>query len=252
MMRKTIDLNVDVAEGFERDIELLAYATSVNIACGWHAGDALTMRQVASEALWRGIAIGAHPGYPDRANFGRMSMAMSAEEVYAGVQYQIGALAAIVTGLGGQLTHVKPHGALYNDAERAPALANAIVRAVQDFDPTLVVFGLAGGRLIDVARSKGLTVFEEGFADRAYGADGKLLPRSEPGAVIEDIDVVCQQALDMVLAGQVLMIDGERADVHVQTLCLHGDGAHAVEFARALMSAFVDADVQVLAPCVGR
>lgn len=245
MSAKRIDLNVDLGEGFPHDAELLAYATSVNVACGWHAGDPLTMRRVTSEAIRRGVAIGAHPSFPDRENFGRTAMVLPPEEVYAGVQYQVGAHAAVVAGLSGRVTHVKPHGALYNQAEEDSDLARAIVHAIRDFDPELAVFGLAGGQLVRIAREEGLVAIDEGFADRAYTPAGKLVPRSEPNAVLDTDDEACRQAINMACDGRVRAFDGSWFEVKPQTLCLHGDGAHAVEFARMIRAALAETDVAV-------
>lgn len=245
MMRSTIDLNVDIGEGFAYDSELLEYATSVNVACGWHAGDPLTMRNTTSKAIQRGVAIGAHPSFPDRENFGRLPMHLPLEEVYADVQYQVGALAAVVAGLNGRVTHVKPHGALYNQAEEDADLARTIVRAVRDFDPQLAIFGLAGGQLVGIARDEGMTAIDEGFADRAYTAGGQLVPRSQPGAVLESDALACQQALSMVREGCTQASDGTWIEVRPQTLCLHGDGEHAVTFAQRLKEVFSAAGVRI-------
>lgn len=249
MSGKRIDLNVDLGEGFPHDAELLAYATSVNVACGWHAGDPLTMRRVTSEAIRRGVAIGAHPSFPDRENFGRTAMVLPPEEVYAGVQYQVGAHAAVVAGLSGRVTHVKPHGALYNQAEEDSDLARAIVHAIRDLDPELAVFGLAGGQLVRIAREEGLVAIDEGFADRAYTPVGKLVPRSEPNAVLDSDDEACRQAINMACDDRVRACDGNWIEVKPQTLCLHGDGAHAVEFARMIRAALAETNVAV-APAV--
>ncbi|EDT05865.1 LamB/YcsF family protein [Burkholderia ambifaria IOP40-10] len=235
-MRK-IDLNVDLGEGSGNDLAMLEYATSVNIACGWHAGDAWTMRTVVKAALERGIAVGAHPGYPDRENFGRRSMELTYEEIYAGVQYQVGALDGIVRAIGGRLVHVKPHGALYNDAERSIAVCRAIVCSVRDLDPSLVIYGLAGGQLVRVARELGMQAYDEAFADRGYAADGRLLPRAEPGAVIHDVDEVTRRVSDLLTTGTVRARDGNRIRLSPQTLCLHGDGERAVIFAQTVHAA---------------
>ncbi|WP_323123183.1 5-oxoprolinase subunit PxpA [Burkholderia alba] len=243
----SIDLNVDVGEGFSQDIELLNYATSANIACGWHAGDVVTMQRITSEALRRGVAIGAHPSYPDRENFGRSPMILPPAEIYVSVQYQVGALVAIAKGLGGRLSHVKPHGALYNDAERDTDVANAIVRAVRDYDPSLAVFGLAEGQLVDAARRAGLVAFGEVFADRGYTEDGKLIPRSEPGALLESDEIACQQVLDMVLRHRVMTRGGGWACVRPETLCLHGDGDHALKFASRIQAVLIADGVRIVA-----
>ncbi|QIE30270.1 5-oxoprolinase subunit A (plasmid) [Caballeronia sp. SBC2] len=245
MTSKTIDLNVDIGEGFEHDIALLDFASSANIACGWHAGDASTMKRVAGEALRRGVAIGAHPGYPDRENFGRTAMNLPPEDVYSGVQYQIGALSAIVSSLGGRLAHVKPHGALYNEAERHRHLAYAIVQAVLDFNPELAIFGLAGGQLVRIAREAGLSAVEEVFADRGYMPDGQLVPRTEPGALLENDAAACEQALGMVRDELVRARDGSWIQVCPDTVCLHGDGPHAVTFAKQICAALDKANIAV-------
>ncbi|MEX3555502.1 MAG: 5-oxoprolinase subunit PxpA [Burkholderia gladioli] len=234
---RAIDLNVDLGEGYGNDLALLDYATSVNVACGWHAGDASTMRTVVEEALKRGIAVGAHPSYPDREHFGRRSMEMTYDEIYAGVQYQVGALNGIVHALGGSLAHVKPHGALYNDAERRVTTSRAIVCAVRDLDPSLMIYGLAGGQLVRVAREYGLQARDEAFADRGYGADGCLVPRAEPGAVIHDIGEVARRVGELMATGTVQAQNGQRLSLSAQTLCLHGDGEHAVTFAQTVHAA---------------
>ena len=229
-----IDLNADLGEGAGNDEALLALVSSANIACGWHAGDASTMRQCVRWALDKGVAIGAHPSFPDRENFGRSTMHLPPEEITAGVLYQVGALAAIVKAEGGTLAHVKPHGQLYNQAVKEPELAAAIVEAVRRFDPSLKFFGLAGSGMIDAARRAGLTPVEEVFADRGYLPDGSLVPRSQPGALIEDEEQSLAQTLSLVRDHQVRAIDGSTVAVNAQSVCLHGDGAHALAFARRI------------------
>lgn len=233
-----VDLNADLGEGCGSDAELLTLISSANIACGFHAGDAQTMRECVREALKNGVAIGAHPGFADRENFGRTAMNVSAETIYAQMLYQIGALHAITRAEGGQLRHVKPHGALYNQAAKAPALAEAIARAVHDVDPGLILVGLAGSALIRAGQRAGLLTREEVFADRGYQADGRLVPRTEPGALIADEEHALAQTLEMVLRGRVKSLSGEWATVQAQTVCLHGDGEHALAFARRLRNEF--------------
>ncbi|MGG1948388.1 5-oxoprolinase subunit PxpA [Trinickia sp. NRRL B-1857] len=245
MAKNTIDLNVDIGEGFAHDVELLDYATSVNVACGWHAGDPLTMRNITSEAIQRGIAIGAHPSFPDRENFGRVPMDLSLEEVYAGVQYQVGALAAVVAGLSGRVTHVKPHGALYNQAEQDADLAQTIVRAVRDVDSEMAIFGLAGGQLVRIAREEGLVAIDEGFADRAYTSTGKLVPRSQSNAMLGCKELACAQAIRMVLDGRVRTEDGSDVGIDVQSICLHGDTPNALAFARMVRTELAKANIIV-------
>ena len=229
-----IDLNADLGEGAGSDEALLGLVSSANIACGWHAGDAKTMRQCVRWAIEHGVAIGAHPSFPDRENFGRSTMHLPPDEIVANVLYQVGALAAIVKAEGGKLSHVKPHGQLYNQAVKEPELADALCEAVRRFDPSLRFFGLAGSNMIDAARRAGLTPVEEVFADRGYMPDGSLVPRSQPGALIEDEEQSLDQTLSLVRDRKVTAIDGSTVPVNAQTVCLHGDGAHALAFARRI------------------
>ncbi|KLN54770.1 5-oxoprolinase subunit PxpA [Variovorax paradoxus] len=229
-----IDLNADLGEGAGSDEALLGLVSSANIACGWHAGDAKTMRQCVRWAIEHGVAIGAHPSFPDRENFGRSTMHLPPDEIVANVLYQVGALAAIARAEGGKLSHVKAHGQLYNQAVKEPELADALCEAVRRFDPSLRFFGLAGSGMIDAARRAGLTSVEEVFADRGYMPDGSLVPRSQPGALIEDEEQSLAQTLSLVRDRKVTAIDGSIVPVNAQTVCLHGDGAHALAFARRI------------------
>lgn len=233
-----IDLNADLGEGCGSDAALLQLVSSVNIACGFHAGDAQTMRECVREALKNGVAVGAHPSFPDRENFGRTAMQLPPETVYAQMLYQCGALAAIVRAEGGRMLHVKPHGMLYNQAAVDPQLADAIARAVRDCDPALILVGLAGSELIRAAKRLNLATREEVFADRGYQDDGTLVPRSQPGALIADEDSALAQTLGMVLSGKVKSVNGHDVALCAQTVCLHGDGEHALVFARRLREAF--------------
>lgn len=242
-----IDLNADLGEGCDNDEALLALVSSANIACGWHAGDAKTMRQCVRWAIDNGVAIGAHPSFPDRENFGRSEMNLPLDEVIAGMLYQIGALAAIVKAEGGRLTHVKPHGALYNQAVKDPALADALCEAVRRFDPSLKFFGLAGSGMIEAATRAGLQPVEEVFADRAYNADGSLVSRKLPGALIEsDADAIAQ-TLSLVRDHRVTAIDGSTVPVNAQSVCLHGDGAHALAFAQRIRERLASEGISVRA-----
>jgi UPF0271 protein len=243
----SVDLNADLGEGAADDAELLALVSSANIACGWHAGDARLMQATVSAALARGVAIGAHPSYPDRENFGRSEMQLAPADVRADLIYQIGALQALVHAAGGRLHHVKPHGALYNQAARDPALADAVVAAVRDVDPALAIYGLAGGELPRAAERAGLRAVAEAFADRGYRADGSLVPRNQPGALIDDASEAVARTLRMVREGVVVAVTGETVALQAQTLCLHGDGPHALAFARALHAALNQAGVQLRA-----
>jgi len=198
-------------------------------------------------AIEHGVAIGAHPSFPDRENFGRSTMHLPPDEIVANVLYQVGALAAIVKAEGGTLTHVKPHGQLYNQAVKEPELADALCEAVRRFDPSLKFFGLAGSGMIDAARRAGLTPVEEVFADRGYMPDGSLVPRSQPGALIEDEEQSLAQTLSLVRDRKVTAIDGSTVPVNAQTVCLHGDGAHALAFARRIRDSLQQEGIAVRA-----
>lgn len=240
-----IDLNADVGEGCGDDAAILACVSSANIACGWHAGDIATMRAAVRAALIYGVAIGAHPSFPDRENFGRSAMQRTAAQVHADIHAQLAALATIVQEEGGRLAHVKPHGALYNQAARDPVLADAIAGAVRDFDPALKLMGLSGSALTAAARSHGLVAVEEVFADRGYLADGSLAPRGTPGAVIEDADTALAQTLQLVEHGSVCSLGGQRIALRADSVCLHGDGTHALHFARLLRQALLARGVTI-------
>lgn len=233
-----IDLNADVGEGCNSDVELLTLVSSANIACGFHAGDALMMLACVRESLKNGVAVGAHPSFPDRDNFGRTAMQLPPETVYAQTLYQVGALAAIVQAEGGLLRHVKPHGMLYNQAATDSVLADAIARAVLAVNPALILVGLAGSELIRAGERLGLPTRQEVFADRGYQASGQLVPRSQPGALIANEEQALAQTLEMIQRGRVRSIEGQWTSVNAQTVCLHGDGEHALAFARRLRAAF--------------
>ena len=242
-----VDLNADLGEGAPHDAELLALVSSANIACGWHAGDARLMQATVVAALAQGVALGAHPSYPDRENFGRSEMQLTPDEVRADLIYQIGALDALVRAAGGRLHHVKPHGALYNQAARDPALADAVADAVLAVSPGLALYGLAGSELLRAAERAGLRAVAEVFADRGYRADGSLVPRSQPGAFVHDTAEAVARTLTMVREGVVQAATGEMVPLQAQTICLHGDGPHALAFARAIHQALEQAGVQLRA-----
>ena len=242
-----IDLNADLGEGCGSDEALLDLVSSANIACGWHAGGASAMRECVRWAVAKGVAIGAHPSFYDRESFGRKEMDLPAEEIYAGMLYQMGALAAIARAEGGKVVHVKPHGALYNQAAKSQAISEAIVTAVRDFDPALRVFGLAGSKLVSAAREVGLVAIEEVFADRGYRADGSLVPRSQPGALLDDEEEVLTRVLVMAKDRQVQAVSGEWVAINAQTVCLHGDGDHALAFAKRIRGALETSGISVTA-----
>jgi len=246
----TIDLNCDMGESFGawkmgHDAEVLPHVTSANIACGYHAGDPATMRKTVAAALQHGVAIGAHPGLPDLAGFGRRNMAVRPEEAYDMVVVQVGAMAATAASQGARLHHVKAHGALYNMAARDRELASAIAQAVFDVDSSLVFYALASSVQVDAAREAGLEVAQEVFADRSYQQDGSLTPRTQPGAMIEDAQASVRQVLRMVTEGKVRTMQGSDIDVRADTLCIHGDQPGAVDFARAIRAALEEAGVSV-------
>jgi len=251
-MTRILDLNCDLGESFGAwrlgdDAGVLPHVCSANIACGFHAGDPQTMRATVALALAHGVALGAQPGWPDLVGFGRRALAATPAETYAIVLYQIGALAAFANAAGARLAHVKPHGALYNQAARDRALADAVAQAILDFDPALILFGLAGSALVEAGRALGLTVAREAFADRRYQADGSLTPRGQPGALIDDIDAAVAQALRIATRGEAIAIDGTPIAIAADTLCVHGDRPDAAEFARRLRRALDAAGVQVSA-----
>lgn len=228
-----IDLNADLGEGYGNDEALLEVVTSANVACGWHAGDAATMEATVRAALARGVAVGAHPSYPDREHFGRRNMQRAADDITNDVVAQLEELDIVARRCSARLVHVKAHGALYNRAARDRDVADAISRAVVEFDPRLRLVGLAGGEQIASAHRHGLRAVEEVFADRGYTAEGALIPRGEPGALIEDAAVAAAAALSFV----------ERGVGH--TICIHGDGPHATSFAHAIRRALSGAGVEI-------
>ena len=248
-----IDLNADIGESFGvwrmgHDTDLVPLVSSANIACGYHAGDSRTMTDSVEHCLRHGVAVGAHPSYPDREGFGRREMALSPREIREAVLYQVGALAGIAAAAGGRLVHVKPHGALYNRAAIDAAAAEAIACAVRDLDSSLALVGLAGSLLPAAGRAAGLRVLEEGFADRRYTARGLLASRGEARAMIEDPGEAEAQVLAMVCGGEVSAIGGEPVRLRIDTVCLHGDGPQAVVFARQLRAALARAGIVVRAP----
>ena len=235
----SIDLNCDLGESFGRwslgnDEAVMESITSANVACGYHAGDPAVMRRTVRLARRARVAVGAHPGLPDLAGFGRRPMGVTPDEVEDLVLYQVGALAAIAKAEGVGLQHVKPHGALYNMAVADRALADAIARAVAAFDPALILFALPGTELLRAGQAAGLPVAPEGFADRAYEEDGSLTPRSRPGAVIHDPDEVVRRAVKMAREGVVVSTTGEEIPMRVATICTHGDTPGSHELTRRL------------------
>ncbi|TAN04244.1 MAG: LamB/YcsF family protein [Rhodanobacteraceae bacterium] len=247
---KTIDLNADLGESFGAwrmgdDAGVMPWISSANIACGFHAGDPAIMRATVALCAEHGVAIGAHVSLPDLQGFGRREMKIPPADVYAQTLYQLGALHAFVLAAGTHLHHIKPHGALYNMAARDRRLADAIAAAVHDFSPTLILVGLAGSALVDAGRDAGLPVQREGFCDRRYRADGSLMPRSEAGAVIEDVDAAVAQAVSIASHGEATASDGTAVHIDADTLCVHGDRANAAAFAERLRRALETAGLRV-------
>jgi 5-oxoprolinase (ATP-hydrolysing) subunit A len=247
-----IDLNCDMGELPEAIADgtqeaLMPSLTSVNIACGGHAGDAQTMQTTIAQALRWKLAIGAHPGYPDRANFGRLELKLSPEAVADSVYEQVRALAEVAERCGVRLTHVKPHGALYNQAVHNRQLAEAIAKGVARWGRDVVLVGLAASPMLDVFREAGFPVAAEAFADRRYEPDGTLRSRKHPDALIRDPDEAGRQALSIVQRGTVIAHDGNQVAVNAQTICIHGDTPGAPQIAAGVAKALAQAGV-TLAP----
>lgn len=245
-----VDLNSDLGESFGlyqmgNDAAILQKVSSANIACGFHAGDPNVMRKTVQLALTNDCAIGAHPGLPDLVGFGRRKMAITPDEAYNMVLYQVGALAAFVKAEGGRLQHVKPHGALYNLSAVDSALAEAIASAVYKFDATLVLMGLAGSESITAAQRIGLKTASEVFADRTYQDDGSLTPRSRADAMIANEEAAIQQVLQMVTAGTVKTVSGKVIPVAAESVCIHGDGVKALLFAEKIRQALEQSGIKI-------
>jgi UPF0271 protein len=249
-MSKKIDLNCDMGESFGvyslgNDEALMDLITSANIACGTHAGDPLVMDRTVRLAAQHGVGIGAHPGFPDLAGFGRRAMQLTPEEIENTVLYQVGALAAFARAVGVELAHVKPHGALYNMAARDIEVARAVARGVARAGEDIIVVGLAESVMIDAAREAGLRAAREGFADRAYEADGSLRSRKLAGALIHDPEAAAERAVRIARDGAVTAYTGEEIPLRVDTLCVHGDTPGAVEIVTAIRQRLADAGIEV-------
>ncbi|MFF8019174.1 5-oxoprolinase subunit PxpA [Streptomyces sp. NPDC007929] len=246
----SIDLNADLGEGFGRwrltdDEQLLSVVTSANVACGFHAGDAVTMRRVCELAAERGVRIGAQVSYRDLAGFGRRAMDVPPAELAAEVAYQIGALEVFARAAGARVAYVKPHGALYNRVVHDEAQAAAVVDGVLLADAALPVLGLPGSRLLELAGKAGLPVVGEAFADRAYTDTGTLVPRGVEGAVVADPEAVVERSVSMARSGEVVARSGTRIEVRARSLCLHGDTPGAVDLARRVRERLTACGVRV-------
>lgn len=231
------DINCDMGEGIGNDAAIMPFVSSANIACGFHAGDEYTMYDTILLAKKYEAGVGAHPSFFERENFGRTEIILPVNEIYALVQQQITLLQSIATKHDVLVKHVKPHGALYNMSAKDAAIARVIALAVRDYDTSLVLFGLSGSHSITEAQKLGLATKSEVFADRTYQDDGRLTPRSETNALITNISEAVQQVLQMVDEKNVKTISGKLIPVIAETVCIHGDGAHAIEFARAIHEA---------------
>jgi UPF0271 protein len=250
-MGMKVDLNADLGESFGRyklglDEEVMNYITSASVATGWHAGDPLVMRKTVRLAKEKGVAVGAHPGYPDLLGFGRRYMKLTYDEARNYILYQVGALYAFVRAEGLELQHVKPHGALYNALVKEEELARGVIEGIADFDRNLIFVTLSGSKPAEIAEEMGVKVAHEVFADRAYNPDGTLVSRSKPGAVIEDKEEIAERVISMVKDGGVRAINGEWVELKVDTICLHGDNPKAVEIAAHIRKVLEEEGIKVV------
>jgi 5-oxoprolinase (ATP-hydrolysing) subunit A len=244
----SIDLNCDLGEGIGHDEAIMPFISSANIACGYHAGDEKTMQNTILLCIKHQVAIGAHPSFNDKENFGRREINCSTDEVYELVSKQIHTLHSIALKNGARLSHVKPHGALYNMSAKNISIANAIARAVRDFDRLLILYGLSGSHSINEGKAVGLKTASEVFADRTYQDDGSLTSRQHPEALIENVSHAVHQVLQMIKEDTVTSFAGKKLLIVAQTICLHGDGKNAVEFARKINEALHENEILVAPP----
>ena len=243
----SIDLNADLGEGYESDVELMQLVSSCNIACGGHTGDAHSMLATVNLAIDSDVAIGAHPSYPDRAGFGRTACFCAGDELAKSLIKQIDSLNNVVREAGARLRHVKPHGALYNDANKDDTLANIVVLAALAVSPQVAIVGPPDGALQRVAEGLEMDFVAEGFVDRAYAPDGSLVSRSEPHAVHEQVNTITTQALRLAMDGEVTADNGDVISIAAQTLCLHGDTPNAAELGRAVRDVLSKSGVDIRA-----
>ncbi len=247
---KKVDLNCDLGESFGAytiglDARVIPHISSANVACGYHAGDPAVMRKTVAMAARAGVAVGAHPGFPDLVGFGRRNMTVSPDEAYEYMLYQLGALSAFAKAAGVRLQHVKPHGALYNMAGKDAALAAAIARAIYDFDPSLILLGLSGSAMLTEGEKLGLRCAKEVFADRGYNEDGSLVNRKLPGAMITDENLAIERVLRMLEHGEVEAVTGKVIPIEADSVCVHGDNERAVEFVTKIRAAIEAHGMQV-------
>jgi UPF0271 protein len=233
----------------EKDLEIMNWVSSINLACGFHAGDAHTMHRLVEAAMEKRLAIGAHPAFPDKENFGRKEMRLTPEMLYDIIIYQVGALQGFLQIYGSKLHHVKVHGALYNLAAREVLIAEIISRAIRDFDDSLLLYALSGSEMIRSAEELGLKTASEAFADRTYLNDGSLTPRNDPNALIEDESTAINQAWQLVKEGTVTALGGNIVKIKVDTICIHGDTKQAIEYARAIHETLTQGNFLIQQPC---
>lgn len=244
-MVPSIDLNCDVGEGMGNEAKLFPYLSSCNIAAGGHAGDADTMKTVASLARKHRLRVGAHPSYPDRLNFGRVSLSMGKREFQESIAAQISALMQVLGPLNMPMHHIKAHGALYNDLAPGGDLAEDYLGVLQPYRETLVLFAPCGSEFARLASEKGFNIWEEAFADRGYRPDGGLMPRREPGSILTDPDSVSEQVLGMITRGQVQCSDGSVYPMEPRTICIHGDNPNALEILAHLAAVLSEVPIRV-------
>ena len=247
---KKVDLNCDLGESFGNyvcgmDDKVIPYISSANVACGFHASDPSVMSETVKMCKDMSVSIGAHPGYADLVGFGRRNMNVSPKEVKVMVQYQLGALSAFCKANGVELSHVKPHGAMYNMAGKDMKLAEAVAEGIYEVDPDLILLGLSGSCLIDAAEQTGLKSASEVFADRAYEEDGSLVARTKPGAMITDEDEAIKRVIEMIKSGTVTSITGKPVEVKADSICLHGDGPKAVAFAEKISKRLIEENIEI-------
>jgi UPF0271 protein len=247
-MKLSVDINADLGEGAGHDEELFELISSANIATGFHAGDSDTMHAAVSAAKKHGVAVGAHPSFFDRENFGRKELKIGMPEVFDAVAYQLGVFQAIASAVGVQPNHVKPHGALYNMAVRDRGLADTIARGIESVDPKLILFAPDRSELAGAGEAHGLRIAREIFADRNYLNDGWLVPRTRSDALLRDPNEAAERVLRMLREGKVRSVEGRDVDVRGETICIHGDTPGAVEFARKLRSQLEHEGVKIRAP----
>jgi 5-oxoprolinase (ATP-hydrolysing) subunit A len=244
---KSIDINCDLGEGLLTDEQIIPLISSANIACGYHAGDADTMKRTIELCMQHNVAVGAHPSWPDKENFGRTEMQKTTEEIYDIVTAQLFTIAQLAKEQRAVLHHVKPHGALYNQSAKDKTIAAAIAKAVYDFDPSLILFGLSGSVSLTEATALSLQTVHEVFADRTYQDDGSLTPRSQPDALITDEQTSLQQILQMIKSNTVASVTGKVITLKADTICIHGDGSNAVAFAKTISSALKQTNIVIKA-----